>query len=108
MTAGAPRLLLLVARRPWRVPPFRSQAGPPVSAAQIASFSFLRIFHYRSLDQLKLKHWQGGAAAAVSPLSRLRGRVGVGVPPQTPAQMDRVPPPAALYERHSRTFASVF
>ena len=32
-------------------------------------------------------------------LSRLRGRAGVGVPPHAPVPVERVPPPAALYER---------
>ena len=45
--------------------------------------------------------------APVRSLSRLRGRVGAGVPPQTPAQVERIPPPATLFERHSRSFASV-
>ena len=37
--------------------------------------------------------------ALLRSLSRLRGRVGVGVPPRKTRRVERLPPPAALYER---------
>jgi hypothetical protein len=38
-------------------------------------------------------------AMEVRPLSRLRGRAGVGVPQQAPMRVERIPPPDTLFER---------
>jgi hypothetical protein len=46
--------------------------------------------------------------AQVRSLSRLRGRVGVGVSPRTTVPELSEPPPAALSERLSRSIASAF